>query len=93
MNSSLADEKGELRSPWQAEACPTSDRTSFFAPRRFSRATEVVFLCVLCDSARDCFHRNRRLFVTTVTLDAAMAAEASMGDSSPSAATGMPTVL
>ena len=38
-------------------------------------------------------HRSRKLFVTTVTLDAAMAAEASMGDSRPSAATGMPTVL
>ena len=36
---------------------------------------------------------NRKLLVTTVTLDSAMAAEASMGESSPSAATGMPITL
>jgi len=38
-------------------------------------------------------HRSRKLLVTTVTLDAAMAAEATMGDSRPRAATGMPTML
>jgi hypothetical protein len=38
-------------------------------------------------------YRRRKLLLTTVTLEAAMAADASMGDSSPSAATGMPTVL
>ncbi len=36
---------------------------------------------------------NRRLLVTTVTLESAMAAAASMGESRPSAATGIPTVL
>ena len=33
---------------------------------------------------------NRKLLVTTVTLDSAIAADASIGESSPSAATGMP---
>jgi hypothetical protein len=36
---------------------------------------------------------NRRLLVTTVTLESAMAADASIGESSPSAATGIPTTL
>jgi hypothetical protein len=36
---------------------------------------------------------SRRLFVTTVTLDSAIAADATMGESNPSAATGIPTVL
>src|ERR1035438_7862072 len=35
-------------------------------------------------------YRSRRLLVTTVTLDRAMAADASMGESRPSAATGTP---
>lgn len=38
-------------------------------------------------------YRKRRLLVTTVTLESAMAAEASIGESRPSAATGMPMVL
>jgi hypothetical protein len=37
--------------------------------------------------------RTRRLLLTTVTLESAMAAEASMGDSNPNAATGIPSVL
>lgn len=37
--------------------------------------------------------RNRRLFATTNTLDSAMAAPASMGLSSPRAATGMAATL
>jgi len=36
---------------------------------------------------------NRKLLVTTVTLDSAMAADASMGESSPRAATGIPMTL
>ena len=36
---------------------------------------------------------NRKLFVTTVTLESAMAADASIGESRPSAATGMPITL
>ena len=36
---------------------------------------------------------SRRLLVTTVTLESAMAAAASMGESRPSAATGIPTAL
>ena len=36
---------------------------------------------------------NRKLFVTTVTLESAMAADASIGESSPSAATGIPITL
>jgi len=38
-------------------------------------------------------YRSRKLFVTTVTLDSAIAADATIGESSPSAATGIPTVL
>ena len=38
-------------------------------------------------------YRRRRLLVTTVTLERAMAPDASMGESRPSAATGMPSVL
>jgi hypothetical protein len=40
-----------------------------------------------------CPYFKRKLLVTTVTLESAMAAEASMGESRPSAATGMPTTL
>jgi hypothetical protein len=36
---------------------------------------------------------SRRLFVTTVTLDSAIAAEATMGESKPKAAIGIPSVL
>ncbi len=36
---------------------------------------------------------NLRLFVTTVTLESAIAAEATIGESSPRAATGIPMVL
>ena len=36
---------------------------------------------------------NRKLLVTTVTLESAIAADASIGESSPSAATGMPITL
>jgi len=36
---------------------------------------------------------RRKLFITTVTLESAMAAEASIGDSSPTAATGIARVL
>ena len=36
---------------------------------------------------------NRKLLVTTVTLESAMAADASIGESRPSAATGMPITL
>jgi hypothetical protein len=38
-------------------------------------------------------YSSRRLFVTTVTLDAAIAADAMIGESSPSAAKGIPTTL
>ena len=37
--------------------------------------------------------RSRKLLVTTVTLESAMAADASIGESRPSAATGMPITL
>ena len=36
---------------------------------------------------------SRRLLVTTVTLDAAIAADATIGDNNPNAAIGIPTVL
>ena len=36
---------------------------------------------------------SRKLLLTTVTLEAAIAADAIIGDSNPSAATGIPTVL
>ena len=41
----------------------------------------------------DATYFNRKLLVTTVTLESAMAADASMGESRPSAATGMPITL
>ena len=39
------------------------------------------------------FYFSRKLLVTTVTLESAMAADAIMGESRPSAAMGIPTAL
>ena len=44
-------------------------------------------------AARLALQRRRRLFVTTVTLDSAIAAAATIGESKPKAATGIPTAL
>jgi len=56
-------------------------------PRRGGRVYEVR------RAARTVRYRSRRLLVTTVTLESAMAAEATMGESRPNAAMGIPSVL
>ena len=67
---------------------PEQSRGRHFA---VSSPTRIVEEQLLDDDVLSYF--NRKLFVTTVTLESAMAADASMGESSPSAATGMPITL
>src|ERR1035441_7782137 len=56
------------------------------SPARGWERTRERFL-----NGQSCPYFKRKLLCTAVTLESAMAAEASMGESRPSAATGMPT--
>jgi hypothetical protein len=49
--------------------------------------------CIFEEGSPYATYFSRKLLVTTVTLESAMAADASIGESSPIAATGMPTTL
>lgn len=75
---------------WQAES-PLHER----APSRETPAKPTWSGPLPCHAGfrAGIFYFSRKLLVTTVTLESAMAADASTGESRPSAATGIPTVL
>ena len=79
----------------------------FFGSKKSRDTVRRAHVAVTAQLGRELPHRNhdragaghgpryfrRKLLVTTVTLESAMAADASIGERSPNAATGIPSAL
>ena len=89
----LASRPGFSRMPpgWPSSGSASSARSK--TPKKLHfRDYNPIGVATVRQRILACYF-NRKLLVTTVTLDSAIAAEASIGESSPSAATGIPITL